>query len=185
MPVPYIFRAGDPVDADKINDDFANVLEEIGIAVDGASADLIASIEALNNEYQQTKSKVSRLDNNTCKLTGTQTITGNKTFTGSVTVPASTADNSALRLTKWSVNSTGSKGGMKLGCGLVINWITTSNTTTWNFSIGFSTTNYTVVSTRLYSNNYDHPAGFYDRQTGSVKFGGPGSETYSWIAIGI
>lgn len=186
MPVPYIFSAGAPVEASKVNDDFAYVLTSIQEAVEGASGELEADITNLNNQYQQTKNKVNALDGNVCKLTGTQTITGNKTFTGSVTVPNSSSPGTAIALA--DINKAAS-GFIKLGNGIIIQWgaSLTANTTNpkVTFPTAFSTTNYFAMAYGRGTTHWDHTWGFKNSPTKTTcNFYIDNGDDYQWIAIG-
>ena len=115
MPVPHIFAEGQPVDADKVNADFADVLTKIAEAVAGSSETLDTKINGVKTTAESALSKA----NSSVQINGNQTINGTKTFSNPVYVAASTKNGTALQLADQDL---GGQGYIKLGSGVMIQW---------------------------------------------------------------
>lgn len=148
-----------------------------------ASGNTITSTYATKTELNTLKNSVAT-DTAVVHTTGNETINGTKTFKAAIVGTASDANNSVVTTV---AKSKSANGYFKLGNGLIIQWGTADTGGTITLPTAFTSTNYSVVISRVNTDTKYHGGSYVQTlTTTNFSFNGAdaNSKPHKWIAIG-
>lgn len=148
-----------------------------------ANGNNIVNTYATKNEVTEIKNQTA-IDSSVVHKTGNEEINGIKTFHSTIIATASEEDNSVVTTLAKSKNSNGY---YKFGNGLIIQWGLANTGGTVTLPTPFSSTDYSVVLTRINTDTKYH-SGSYIQTLTTTNFSFNGADAngspHKWLAIG-